>query len=820
MADTMLQNSISSANSAMPTPRSSGQSTLSRIDLGRPPTYRTISASSTSSNAYSILTPSSSSNPSSTVFSASSITRERLRLAELKLDDLTRALKEERALSERLKREGHIGDTALSTAQAEHKLRELKRDTWAAEGETANRNTKGMFKEIFSTDLMFLIDTTGSMQGYIDTAKAQVLGIVEEIKREFLQEAEVRIAVVGYKDHGDSPNIEFLDFTPNANEVQSFIGKLRACGGADRPEDVLGGIQQALNATWKHETRSIIHIGDSPPHGRTNHNFSATEDHYPVPGSEPHGLLYTPLLTRMISLNINYAFCRILPDTDRMTCLFFNEYTASSAQCSLSRLNQYYNWASSKSSTFQPRGQYSQQKVKGGLIFREVELGTTYNVLRDLVVKAVASSASQTAVRASAARTTRMMRGLTLGNNLASIREDAMSSSDISEASLETASPQWNVPGWLDETILVEGFSPDIAVHGASTLDSMMANDDNFKMSVTNLTIQKRTRPFGQGAQRTAFYARTANSTSRFVVKSFKRSGKRMPHLVEDMRCQALCKSFALEFNAFSRDENSIDFLVTTGLKAKSKPDLASPDIYLSLEPFIEGTYVKYNSNMGYVNDEVPSNRMNQVAQAFSHFTFERSQGLFLVSDLQGVGSVLTDPAIHTRDQKQFKLADSNLGEEGFKFFFATHVCNDICQRLQLKTNKAMITLGKYDFRKIWPLVNDTTCCANVLCGRILRVSNAKRSDKYPRCNWCHECWPQLDLFNTRLICVAPGPHHEFEVSRFFYESQGLNVPRKCPKHRGIADVGGRVTVETANFWTKTSSGTRTPSYGMTNFRW
>src|SRR5262249_54521529 len=161
---------------------------------------------------------------------------------------------------------------------------------------------------------------------------------------------------------------------------------------------------------------------------------------------------------------------------------------------------------------------------------------------------------------------------------LAAIEEDE---DDADDSQLETNPPQWDTPGWLDETLIVEGFSPDVVVHGARTLKDMMAHDDNIKMSITELTIHMRSRPFAQGAMRVASYARTTTSTNRFVVKSFKRGGKRLAHSAEDMRCQALCKAFALEFNALTREEHSIDFIVTTCLKAK--PGIASGGECMSL---------------------------------------------------------------------------------------------------------------------------------------------------------------------------------------------------------------------------------------------
>jgi hypothetical protein len=181
-------------------------------------------------------------------------------------------------------------------------------------------------------------------------------------------------------------------------------------------------------------------------------------------------------------------------------------------------------------------GGNSKRNAKAGLLFEEALLGTTFSALRHLVIKIVTTSASSTAVRvlASATRTSEAGTNKKLDTNLAAIEEDE---NDADDARLETTPQQWDTPGWLNETLVVEGFSPDVAVHGASTLNDMMAYDDNIMMGITELTIHKRSRPFAQGAMRVASYARTAASTNRFVVKSFKRGGKRLAYLAEDMRC-------------------------------------------------------------------------------------------------------------------------------------------------------------------------------------------------------------------------------------------------------------------------------------------
>ncbi|KAM0259870.1 hypothetical protein ACHAQJ_003115 [Trichoderma viride] len=700
-------------------------------------------------------------------------TRERLRLVELERDEM-------RHLISQLK---HEDASKLSTTEAELRILQLKYDVTRA---VAPPRSEGLFKTACSTDLLFLIDTTGSMQSYIEAAKGQVKSIINEINMTFFNEASIRIAIVGYKDHGDSCNIQFLDFTLETDQVLSFLNQLHATGGADTPEDVLGGIRQSLNANWKHPTRCIIHIADAPPHGCTLHDLGSGSDTYANPGSEPHHLTHESLLKQMIELNINYALLRINNTTDRMAFTFFQEYALASSHCKLNKSNRYYSQVCSKSigSDSDFRGGFiSSRRAQAMLQFEELELGVNYSALQHLVVKNITTSVSRVAsvAAASAARTAMTRNRRPLGA-LSAVREDE---SGVEEA-LETSPPQWDTPGWLNETLLVEAFSTDVMMTGTSTLNEMMAHDDNIKMSTTDLTIHKRDQPFAQGAIRVAAYARTAASTNRLVVKSLKRNGKEMAHLADDMRCQALCKAFAFEFNALVGEERSIDFIVVTCLRPKS--GTAAGVKYMSLEPLIEGTYVKYNSNAGWVNEDNSDDPIYQAAQTFSHFTFERSRGRFLVSDLQGVGHVLTDPGIHTLDPERFRLVETNLGEAGFKFFFSTHQCNSICHKLKLKSKATMFISGRFEFREKWPdmskVADMMVCCSNKLCSKIVRVATARSSKAFPGYCWCDICWPQLRSSMVQLVCIASEAHHTFNVSKFFYESQGQIMPRACLKHR------------------------------------
>ncbi|KAG2163027.1 hypothetical protein VTO58DRAFT_110482 [Aureobasidium pullulans] len=683
----------------------------------------------------------------------------------------------------------------------------LKQEVDKANAHAPLRNTTGLFKAACSTDLLFLIDTTCSMDPYLNSAKEQVKSIVKDIKKTFLNESDVRIAVVSYKDHGSAINIEFLDFTRSTDGVFVFLDGLEAEAGGDPPEDVLGGIYQALQASWKQQTRCMVHIADAPPHGRGLHDLKDQDDYY-LPGSEPHGLTYKPLLNKLVQLNINYAFLRIKCYTDRMALVFAQVYGHRNAKLHIS--NTYHSQMVSTASKKAGTSNVTNHNIAPQ--FEEFQLGLSYSELQHLVVKTVTDSITRTASRLSVTwnATSKIEKG-THATTLDAIHEGGSAGSGSggdTKNSFEKVQ-RWTTPGWLDETLDLEGFCPAVVIHDMNTLDSMMAADENIKLSVLELKVRARSKPFDRGAMRNAFYASSTIADTRFVLKSFLRHGEdERAQAAEDMRIQTLCKAFALEFNGLLKIEPPLDFLVTSCLQSKSKTRKKCS----SLELLLDGEYVKYNNNTAWVNDELPDDSFNQTAQAFSHFTFERSWGLLLINDLQGVDHILTDPTIQTRDPERFKLHQNNLGVESFKFFFARHECNSVCRELGLLSNRETFASGRSEFRKEWPVMAPTVCCSNKLCRSIVRMTNSHESTKFPGQHWCSTCWKQLMVPAVTWICIEPGPNHEFEVSRFYHESQGQLPPRKCLEHRekdvtesSAATVGGSLWSRMQSAGSKTS---------------
>lgn len=107
---------------------------------------------------------------------------------------------------------------------------------------------------------------------------------------------------------------------------------------------------------------------------------------------------------------------------------------------------------------------------------------------------------------------------------------------------------------------------------------------------------------------------------------------------------------------------------------------------YFVGEQRLEGHFVKFNGNNGYVNEEAKLETETEILQALSHYSYFRSKGSILLIDLQGVIDngwvLLTDPQLHSRTKKYGR---ADLGLEGIKSFFESHQCGPTCEKLQLQ---------------------------------------------------------------------------------------------------------------------------------------
>ena len=119
-------------------------------------------------------------------------------------------------------------------------------------------------------ELVFVIDTTGSMGGLIEGAKQKVWSIVNEVMKS-PSKPEVRMGLVAYRDHGDAYVTQVTPVTRDLDNVYNTLMAYKAEGGGDGPEDVRQALADGVHKVgWSPRSPNIAQIlflvGDAPPH--------------------------------------------------------------------------------------------------------------------------------------------------------------------------------------------------------------------------------------------------------------------------------------------------------------------------------------------------------------------------------------------------------------------------------------------------------------------------------------------------------------------------------------------------------------------------
>jgi hypothetical protein len=118
-------------------------------------------------------------------------------------------------------------------------------------------------------DIVFALDTTGSMSGLIGGAKAKIWEIAR-LAQQGRPQPELRVGLVAYRDRGDEYVTRVLPLTGDLDKVYATLSELRANGGGDGPEHVLQGLSDAVEKMpWsgaENAIKLVYVVGDAPPH--------------------------------------------------------------------------------------------------------------------------------------------------------------------------------------------------------------------------------------------------------------------------------------------------------------------------------------------------------------------------------------------------------------------------------------------------------------------------------------------------------------------------------------------------------------------------
>lgn len=118
-------------------------------------------------------------------------------------------------------------------------------------------------------EVVFVLDTTGSMSGLIDGAKKKIWQIADKLKSA-KPTPNIKFGLIGYRDRGDQYVTRAHGLSDNIDEVYANLMQFQANGGGDEPESVNQALYEAVSQMQWNSDRStlktIFLVGDARPH--------------------------------------------------------------------------------------------------------------------------------------------------------------------------------------------------------------------------------------------------------------------------------------------------------------------------------------------------------------------------------------------------------------------------------------------------------------------------------------------------------------------------------------------------------------------------
>jgi hypothetical protein len=119
-----------------------------------------------------------------------------------------------------------------------------------------------------NTDILFVVDATGSMGDEIEYLKSELLDVLQRVKEDN-SAIDLRAGAVFYRDEGDEFITRVSPFSSSLFETIQFIGAQHADGGGDYEEAVHTALNTAVTQlSWSEDARArlLFLVLDAPAH--------------------------------------------------------------------------------------------------------------------------------------------------------------------------------------------------------------------------------------------------------------------------------------------------------------------------------------------------------------------------------------------------------------------------------------------------------------------------------------------------------------------------------------------------------------------------
>lgn len=157
-----------------------------------------------------------------------------------------------------------VNDIAEELQVAETSGEDFQSSTQVAINEDVTITVPKRAADAVGTQIMFIVDTTGSMGDELAYLQKDFASIAEETF-----DGNTWFATAFYRDHGDEYVTKVNEFTQNLAMVQNQFGGEYANGGGDTPEAVADILAESIsnNGQWRDDCNKVAFlIFDAPPH--------------------------------------------------------------------------------------------------------------------------------------------------------------------------------------------------------------------------------------------------------------------------------------------------------------------------------------------------------------------------------------------------------------------------------------------------------------------------------------------------------------------------------------------------------------------------
>ena len=118
-------------------------------------------------------------------------------------------------------------------------------------------------------EVVYVLDTTGSMGGLLEGAKRKIWSITNQMAQG-KPTPDLHIGLVAYRDKGDAFVTKISELTDDLDAIYEDLQATKADGGGDTPENVRQALHEAITKIkWSKDAnalRIIFLVGDAPPH--------------------------------------------------------------------------------------------------------------------------------------------------------------------------------------------------------------------------------------------------------------------------------------------------------------------------------------------------------------------------------------------------------------------------------------------------------------------------------------------------------------------------------------------------------------------------